>query len=129
MSQINRVTQLRISSPILSGLTYSFLWMIFGALALSMMLLLSGLQEENLSHYSYIVHSFALFVGGLTAGRRSSQRGWYYGGMMGILYCLIVMLISFLAFDAHLGYSILVLLVAAFSVGGIGGILGVNMKR
>jgi putative membrane protein (TIGR04086 family) len=129
MNPINRVSKFHISSPILSGLTYGFVWLTLGALALSMLLWLSGMQEDNLPKYSYILHGFSLFIGGMTAGRRANRRGWYYGGLLGILYCLIIMLISFLAFDAGWRISVFVMLTAAFSVGALGGILGVNMKR
>ncbi|WP_152391738.1 TIGR04086 family membrane protein [Paenibacillus guangzhouensis] len=129
MSPINRVSKFHISSPILSGLTYAFIWMMLGALALSMLLWLSGMQEENLPKYSYILHGFALFIGGMTSGRRAEKRGWYYGGLLGILYCLIIMLVSFLAYDAGFSVSVLVMLIASFSVAAIGGMLGVNMKR
>lgn len=127
MNPINQ--RLRISSPVLSGLLYAFIWMALGAVALSALLLLGGIRENNLSAYTYIIHGFALFVGGFTAGRRSVRRGWYAGGLIGILYCLIVLLVSFLAYDSGLSFTVFVFFVAAFGVSAIGGIFGVNTRK
>lgn len=129
MNSMKSVSKFHISSPVLSGLLYGFIWLALGTLALSMLLWLSGIQEEGLPKLTYVLHGISLFIGGMTTGRRAEQRGWYYGGLFGVLYCFIIMLISFLAFDAGWSVSALIKLAAAFGVGALGGILGVNMKQ
>lgn len=103
MSLIRRLFSWKISSPVLSGLIRSFLWMMLGAFILSLLLWGSGLQEQDLTMYTYIVHGVAAAFGGLTAGSRAVRRGWYQGALTGMLYGLAVLLIGFLALDSSPG--------------------------
>lgn len=84
MYLIRRLFSWRISSPVLSGLCRSFTWMLLGAVVLSLLLWSSGMKEQDLAMYTYIVHGIAAAFGGLTAGRRAASRGWYQGALTGI---------------------------------------------
>ncbi|GIO34894.1 MULTISPECIES: TIGR04086 family membrane protein [Paenibacillus] len=129
MHMIRRVFSFRIANPILSGLYYSFFWMMLGALILSLLLWSSGMNEQSLSRYVYVVHAAASLFGGLVAGKRSGKKGWYHGGLTGILYGALVIMIGFLALDSHLRTGDLLLLAAVFASSAIGGMLGVNLKK
>ncbi|MGN7765319.1 TIGR04086 family membrane protein [Paenibacillus sp. 22594] len=126
---IRRLFSWRISSPVLSGLCRSFLWMLLGAIVLSLFLWGSGLEEQDLTMYTYIVHGIAAACGGLTAGRRSSSRGWYHGGITGAFYGILILLIGFLALDsAPAGIDCLWILGAA-GIAAFGGMFGVNLHK
>jgi putative membrane protein (TIGR04086 family) len=103
--------------------------MMIGALVLSLLLWSSGMNEENLSRYVYVVHAIAAALGGLIAGKRSGKRGWYNGGVTGIVYGLMIMLIGFLALDSHLRVGDLVLVSTVFASAALGGMFGVNLKN
>ncbi|WP_442603508.1 TIGR04086 family membrane protein [Paenibacillus sp. KN14-4R] len=129
MNPINKVSQARVMSPILSGLIYAFVIMFAGTLFTSLILLLTSANESNLPAFSYINHIISLLVGGWVAGKKSGTKGWYYGGMLGCIYTLIIFMIAFLSFDAGLnGRSFLLLCVSLLSA-GIGGIFGVNSRK
>lgn len=129
MYLIRRLFSWRIANPVLSGLCRSFLWMLLGAFALSLMLWGSSLKEQDLSMYTYVVHGIAIAFGGLTAGRRATNKGWYQGGLTGAFYGIIVLLVGFLALDsAPSGMDFLWVLVAA-AIGAFGGIFGVNLQK
>ena len=100
MQMIRRLVSFRVSNPILSGLCQAFVWMFIGAFILSLFLWMSGMREQDLSLYTYVVHGLSLLVGGFVAGKSSGEKGWYYGGITGIVYGLLVLLIGFLALDA-----------------------------
>ncbi|MBB3127094.1 putative membrane protein (TIGR04086 family) [Paenibacillus rhizosphaerae] len=129
MHLIRRLFSFRISNPTLSGLYYSFFWMMVGALILSFLLWSSGMKEQNLSHYIYVVHAAAAAFGGLVSGKRSGRRGWYQGGLTGILYGLMIIMIGFLALDSSLRLGDLLLIAAVIASGAIGGMFGVNLKN
>lgn len=129
MHMIRRVLSFRIANPILSGLYYSFFWMMLGALVLSLLLWSSGMNEQSLSRYIYVVHAVASLFGGIVAGKRAGKRGWYQGGLTGILYGALIIMIGFLALDSHLQTGDLLLLAAAFASAAIGGMFGVNLKN
>lgn len=129
MHLIRRLFTFRISNPTLSGLFYSFFWMMVGALLLSSLLWSSGMKEQSLSHYIYVVHAVAAAFGGLVSGKRSGRRGWYHGGLTGILYGLMIIIIGFLALDSSLRLGDLLLIAAVVASGAIGGMFGVNLKN
>lgn len=125
----NKVKNVSIQSPVLAGLFYAFLVMSMAAVITSLILLLTSQNEDALSTYAYLIHSLALLLGGWIAGKKAEERGWYYGGIFGLIYSVIVFLIGFLGFDKGLDWNILVFLLAAFFLGALGGVVGVNMKK
>jgi putative membrane protein (TIGR04086 family) len=129
MNPVNRVNQVRITSPILSGLIYSLIMMAIGTIITSLLLMFTNTQESSLTTLTYIIHGTSLFVGGWVGGKRAGSRGWYYGGMLGIMYSLLIIIVGFLAFDAGLNLQTLQLIAITFSAGALGGILGVNSRK
>ncbi|GAB6929386.1 hypothetical protein JCM10914A_33690 [Paenibacillus sp. JCM 10914] len=129
MEPIRRVFTFRITNPILSGLFYSFFWMFIGAFALSLLLWSSGLAEDDLSFYTFLVHAIASLFGGIVSGKRAGSKGWYYGCLTGLLYGVTLLVIGFLALDSSLSLSDLTLLAVVFAAGAIGGMFGVNLKK
>jgi putative membrane protein (TIGR04086 family) len=103
--------------------------MLLGAFVLSLLLWGSGLQEEDLAMYTYIVHGIAAAFGGLTAGRRASSKGWYQGSLTGAFYGLIVLLIGFLALDSTPQGIDFLWVLAAAGISALGGIFGVNLQK
>lgn len=129
MQFIRNLFSWRLSSPVLSGLLRAFLWMLLGALALSLLLWGSGMSEKDLSTYTYIVHGVAAAFGGLAAGRKTSSRGWYQGAWTGILYGIIVLLVGFLALDSSPAGMDLLWVLAAAGISALGGMFGVNLQK
>ncbi|WP_410514357.1 TIGR04086 family membrane protein [Paenibacillus sp. BR2-3] len=126
---IRRLFSWRIANPVLSGICRSFLWMLLGAFILSLLLWGSGLQEKDLSMYTYIVHGLAVIFGGLTAGQRAGRKGWYQGSLTGGFYGIIILLIGFLALDSALSGADLLWVMAAAALGALGGMFGVNLQK
>ncbi|MCR8634081.1 MULTISPECIES: TIGR04086 family membrane protein [Paenibacillus] len=116
-------------SPIFSGLMYAMIFMLLGTLMTSLLMLTTNLQENSLFSYTMSVHGVAMFVGGLVSGKRSGSKGWYNGGLLGLVYTLIVWIIGFLAYDAGLSWQTLYLLGLSFMAGSLGGMIGVNLKK
>ncbi|MCS7458697.1 TIGR04086 family membrane protein [Paenibacillus doosanensis] len=116
-------------SPLLSGLMYSMIFMLLGTLMISLLMLATSLQESSLFGYTMSIHGVAMFIGGIVSGKRSGTRGWYHGGILGVVYCIIVCIVGFLAYDSGLTEQTLYLLGLTFGAGSLGGILGVNMKK
>ncbi|WP_150266588.1 TIGR04086 family membrane protein [Paenibacillus tepidiphilus] len=129
MHIIRRLFSWRIANPVLSGLCRSFVWMLLGAFVLSLLLWGSGLSEQDLATYTYMVHGIAAAFGGLTAGRRASRKGWYQGALTGIFYGIIVLLIGFLALDSSPSGMDTLWVLAAAAIGALGGMFGVNLQK
>ncbi|MCL6602550.1 MAG: TIGR04086 family membrane protein [Paenibacillus sp.] len=129
MYLIRRLFSWKISNPVLSGVCRSFLWMLLGAFVLSLLLWGSGLQERDLTMYTYIVHGVAVLLGGLTAGQRAGRKGWYQGSLTGGFYGIIILLVGFLALDSAMAGTDFLWIVAAACIGALGGMFGVNLQK
>lgn len=130
MSSINQAPKSPIiGSPLLAGVVFSIIWLAAGALLLSLMLHFSSMKESELGTYSLIVHSVSALAGGFTSGKRSERKGWYNGGMLGLIYGIIVMIVSFLAANAAPSWNSAIILGAALLAGALGGMIGVNLRR
>ncbi|WP_258171335.1 TIGR04086 family membrane protein [Paenibacillus sp. R14(2021)] len=129
INAIKNVPKVHVTSPLLSGMLYASFWLAAGALLLAAFLRWGSMQETELPMYSMMVHGCASLAGGFVSGRRSSQRGWYFGGMLGIAYGILVLLIGFLASNTGFSGRTLTMLVETFLCGAFGGMVGVNTKR
>jgi putative membrane protein (TIGR04086 family) len=129
MNPMNKVGQVRISSPLMSGFVYAFIWMIAAALIVSLLLKFSGLKEQSLTTYVYVIHALSIFMGSYVTGKRAGVKGWYHGGMLGVVYSVVVAIISFLGFDVSITLHTLILIAISFAIGAFGGIIGVNMRK
>lgn len=114
------------STSVLTGLLYTLGLVLSGALLAALLLHFTSMRESSLPYFTYAINIIGLLAGGFITGRRSGEKGWYYGGMTGLAYFLFILLIGFLGFDAPLRWETFLFLLGAFLVAGIGGIFGVN---
>ncbi|SEN35371.1 TIGR04086 family membrane protein [Lihuaxuella thermophila] len=95
----------------------------------ALMMKFTSLGSSQLPAISYAINALALLLGGFISGRKAGQRGWYYGGLQGLIYAVILVLISFLAYDSPMMINPLVFVICAFFASALGGIFGVNTKK
>ncbi|MGG4146989.1 TIGR04086 family membrane protein [Paenibacillus algorifonticola] len=119
----------QIASPILAGLLYAIIWLALGALLLSLLLHFGNMKESSLPAFATCIHGMSAFAGGLTSGKRSGMKGWYQGGLLGLLYGLTILLIGFLAADAGFSLHTALVLGITLLLGAFGGVIGVNLKK
>ncbi|SMO38531.1 TIGR04086 family membrane protein [Melghirimyces algeriensis] len=113
-------------SPLLTGITIVLGTVLAGSVITALLLRFTGVEEASLPYFSYGINGTALFFGGWVAGRKAKEKGWLYGGITGILYVLIVLIIGFLAFDATIRVQPFLFTICATSLGSLGGVFGVN---
>jgi putative membrane protein (TIGR04086 family) len=129
MEPIKNVTNVRFTSPLFSGLVYAFLTMGIASLIVSFILAFTAQNEDSLSFFVYFIHALSIFIGAYVCGKRTINKGWYHGGILGVIYGLIIIIVGFLSFNHGLGLQSLVAMFAAFLLGALGGILGVNNSK
>lgn len=121
--------QINIRSPILSGLLLMLFIVLIGSIVVSLVIQFTEVSESRMPLLTYIVNAVSLLSGGFVAGIKAKERGWFYGGMTGVIYILILTLIAYLAFDLVLTFKTLVTMISSFAISAIGGIFGVNFAR
>lgn len=129
MSTVGKVNPVKVKPPLITGLVYSFIFMALCTLVLSFMLWLSDFGEHSLSTAAYIIHGAAVLTGGFVSGRHSLRKGWLNGGMTGIVYALIIIMIGFLGFDTGFTLQSLLLMGICAVSAATGGIMGVNTRK
>jgi putative membrane protein (TIGR04086 family) len=130
MEPVKKAADIRMTSPLFTGMIYSFFSMGIAALILSLLLSFTKQNEDSLPFITYLVHAASVFIGSYVCGKRTGNKGWYHGGLLGLLYGIIILTVGFLAWD-HGFFAVhsLVWIVSAFLIGALGGIIGVNNTK
>jgi putative membrane protein (TIGR04086 family) len=129
MEPIKNKAAVRLTSPLFSGMVYAFITMAISSLLYSFVLALTKQNEDSLTFFVYLIHALAIFIGSYASGKRINNRGWYHGGILGLVYAIIIVLIGFLSFDNGISLQTLLAIIAAYLIGAFGGILGVNHTK
>jgi len=118
-----------VGTAVLYGLITIFMMLITSSLLFSLLLRFTSVQESSLQYIITGVSFITLFVGGFISGGKGKQKGWFLGGITGLVYSIIIFLFSFLGSDQlftmeqfiyHLCYTLICMM---------GGILGVNLSK
>ncbi|WP_202080189.1 TIGR04086 family membrane protein [Caldalkalibacillus salinus] len=112
----------------LYGLTGIVVILLVISLFLSLLLHLSAVKESSVQWVLLPMTLLSLFIGGAIAGFRSGQKGWYVGGMTGVLFLLLIWLISYLGFNTALSVKSTVIYVSYLLLTILGGMIGVNIS-
>ncbi|MBA4548619.1 TIGR04086 family membrane protein [Thermoactinomyces intermedius] len=118
-----------VRSPWLIGQCVIWGIVLLGSLIVTLFLQYSTLSSHRLPMIAYALNFAALLSGGFVTARKSEYRGWMAGGIQGIIYALIILLIAFLAFDSLTSIHPLWLSLFSFGGGALGGIMGVQTKQ
>ncbi|SHE46979.1 putative membrane protein, TIGR04086 family [Seinonella peptonophila] len=115
-----------ISSPWLNGQLIIWGILLASSLIVTCLLRFTPLSEKTLPSIAYIVNVISLFLGGYFSGKAAGTRGWLFGGLQGLIYATVLILIAFLAFDTVTQLHPTLLCIWGFVLSALGGILGVN---
>ncbi len=72
----------------------------------------------------------SVIVAGYDAAHGASNKGWLWGILAGLLYAVILVAIGFFVDDNFsFDTSSIMLLILAVAGGGLGGVIGINIKK
>jgi putative membrane protein (TIGR04086 family) len=75
-----------------------------------------------------IVYLVSIIVAGFYVARNTQSKGWLNGGIAGVFYIVILIILSYFFLpDFNLSLPLIGKLVLGFIIGAIGGIIGVNL--
>ena len=111
------------------ALLLSFLITFSLILILSLFLTYSNLSDTIINPGIIIISGISVLVGGFNVSRKNKGKGILNGGILGIIYIIILFLISsILNSSFSVNISSLIMISICIIAGAIGGILGVNSK-
>ncbi len=97
-------------------------------LVAALLLTYTGLSEGAIPFITTVTLVLSVMLAGAISARRGKNRGFINGGLTGILYALVMYVISLLVSGSfHFSGYIPVLLAIGLFGGAAGGILGVNI--
>ncbi|MDO9533958.1 MAG: TIGR04086 family membrane protein [Bacillota bacterium] len=90
-------------------------------------LYLSPLSEVYVTYLIFAGTLISILLGSHYVGKRTEEKGWLRGGLTGLFYVIVLIILSFiLSVDFGPGMHIITKLFLGFIFGTLGGILGIN---
>lgn len=116
--------------PILYGCFWALFLAALGIIVVFLMAQYGSLEARGITTAAYIIHCIAVFFGAVAASRCVTSRGWFYGGVTGLLYALIMVAIGLFIYntftiDASGLFRVLLMAV----IGAFGGMIGAATRR
>lgn len=103
--------------------------MLVGSLVIALFVNFMDFSKSGFQWLSFIISVLILMVGGFIGGRKTEEKGWLTGAIVGVIYIIGIMLYQFLAQNAWI-YSNQTLYFLIFVVAAVvGGMFGVNFKK
>ncbi|MGI6265381.1 MAG: TIGR04086 family membrane protein [Acutalibacteraceae bacterium] len=100
-----------------------------GLLIMAAVLTARDMPQSVVTPLAVIAAAFGALVGGFIAARVARGRGLLMGALTGALLYLLILLAGTIWFRDALGVGLLVKLAVLVVCGGVGGILGVNLRK
>ncbi len=111
------------------GICISMILSLLMMLVLSMVLSFSNVKESVIMPTVIFISAFSILVSSFLVAKRIENKGMIYGSLLGLIYMLILYLLSsILNFDFSLNTNAVVMITFGIVGGAIGGVLGVNLK-
>jgi putative membrane protein (TIGR04086 family) len=99
-------------------------------LGYAMLITYTTMSERSLPMVVAITTVLAVLVAGFDAARGAETRGWLWGMVAGFVYVFIMAIIGAVALPVFsFSWHTVVTCILGIAGGGLGGILGINMKR
>ena len=99
-------------------------------LAYAMLITYTDMSERNLPVIIAVTTLLSVMVAGFDAAKGATQRGWLWGMFAGLIYVVILAMIMVIILPNYAvdGRTFMVIILG-LAGGGLGGILGINLKR
>lgn len=113
----------------IKALIFSIILTLIALVVLSLVLSFSEVSESLINPAIIVISSVSILIGGFLVAKKIKQKGILNGAILGIVYMLIIYLISsLLNNNFSLGIAAFIMIGAGILSGALGGILGVNLK-
>jgi len=120
----------KLGHPVARGLVFALATATVLMLIAATYMANSSALDDRVAYVTYTIHVIAAIIGSFTTARRAVGRGWYYGGLTGLSYMLIVMAINLVLFKGgNVEASDLLRAMIIVVVGAFGGMLGASSRQ
>ncbi len=115
---------------ILKGSIISILLTLIMLMIFSAILTYTNVNESTMPTVIIVITAFSILLGSQITTRKIKKNGILNGALVGIIYVLCLYLISsFVTNNFVLGHYSIIMIITSILIGGLGGIIGVNLKK
>lgn len=130
MNSVKDITSEKLVFSIIIGSIVSFVITFLLFIIFSASLVNSNLSSDYFSTIVIFTSIISVLFASIFVGRKSSTRGWFNGGIIGIVYVVVLFAIRGVFFsNISLSVYMISMLFICFFSGAFGGIIGINLKR
>lgn len=86
------------------------------------------LSNSTLKYINIILIVISMFIGGFYLGKRSDSKGWLEGIKLGLIWVILLFIVSYLGFDKGLNFKVLIYYIILVFSSMFGGVIGINKK-
>lgn len=110
------------------GVAYAITVIVF--IAYAVLLTYTEITEKNIDLIVMVTVVVSVLIAGFDSARGASDKGWLWGMGAGLIYVLIMFFVGFCVVPEYsLGSESVMHLVLGLAGGGLGGIIGINIKK
>lgn len=115
---------------IIKGSLFAIIISIILLLIFAILLCYTGLPESTMLPVILVITGISILIGSMISARKIKKNGILNGGMVGIIYIVVLYLISslFLA-GFNLTFNSFIMIIIGIIIGMVGGIIGVNTNK
>ncbi|MTI70951.1 MAG: TIGR04086 family membrane protein [Firmicutes bacterium] len=125
----NTKGQDRFSLKVLKSIGFSYIFTIIFFIIFALILTYTSIPDKYLPIMNSITMILSIALGSIYMGIKADNKGWLNGALVGILYMIILTIISLIMIKSfNLDLYLMLKYLISIITGAIGGMIGVNLK-
>lgn len=114
---------------ILKGLATSYIFTFISFLIFAIILTFTNISDSSIPNIILVISILSILIGSATCTKFAHSQGLLWGAIVGLLYCLVLYLLSsILLVGFSSGMSTVYLVICSVLFGSVGGVVGINLK-
>ena len=130
MTNVLKVNKENVFYAIAKGFFISLIISIFSILIYSFILVKTNIQESTIKPVIITITGISILIGSSISSLKIKKNGIVNGTCIGGLYFITLYVLSSIAFTGFsINLSSIIMIIVGIILGGIGGIIGVNIRK
>jgi len=115
---------------VISGVLVAYALTCIVFIVYAILLTYTDMTEKNISLIVTITTIISVIVAGFDSAAGASGKGWLWGMVAGLLYsALLICIMSWVRKSFFMDSRAITLMILSVAGGGLGGVIGINMKK
>lgn len=113
----------------MKGIFSACVFSVFAFILMALMITYTSISEGIIPIVTSTVMVISVAMSGMYTGLKLRRKGWLNGAVAGLLYAMLIMVMGWVFLDEFaVGMLLLYKVLTGIVAGGVGGMIGVNLK-